>query len=152
MLTGRMGFASTGIEQWSGPVEHRTVGRAEHAVIADVDESVRQDGRKKPTHQSFGGEGTAFELSSGRVLVLKRDVASLQLEDVLLADGHSQEIRGKLSEGVLATADWLTVNHPVFCPDVRIDLREQGGVWPVVSDLGAEDDCAGLDMDEAGCA
>lgn len=139
MFTCRIGFDSTGIEQLSGPVEQMTVGRAEQAVISDFDESVRQDVLKKPTNKIFGGEGTEFELISGRFFVLKRDVAILQLEDVLIADGNSKDIRGKISEGLLATADWLTVNNPVFFPYVLIDLSEQVGFLQLVSELGAED-------------
>lgn len=140
MLTCRMGFDSTGIEQWSGPVEQMTVGRAAHAVIVDFDESVRQDGLKTPTNKIFGREGTEFALLSGRFFVRKRDVAILQLEAVLMADGHAKDRRGKRSEGLLATADGLTVNHPVFFPYVLIDLSEQVGLLPLVSARGAEDD------------
>jgi len=115
------------------------VGRAAQAVIADVDASVRQEVRQNTTHTRFGREGTAWGLSSGRFLVLKRAVALLQREDALRADGHSQDIRGKISAGLLATADWLTGHDPVLFPSVRIDVRDQGGFLQWVSELGWED-------------
>lgn len=152
MVPGRLGGDSPGSEPVSGPVEPRTVGRAEHAVIADFDASVRPDVRKKTTHNRFSRAGTAWDLRSGRFRVLKSDVAILQLEEARLADGTSNAIRGKLADGVLATADWRTVNAPVLVPDVRIDLSAQVGFVQVVSALGLEDDGAGRDVDEAVCA
>lgn len=139
MVPGRMGCDSTGSEQWSGPVEQMTVGRAEQAVRSDVDESVRQAVLKQTTNKLFGCEGTELDLISGRFLVRKRDFAILQREDALLADGHSKDLRGKISAGVLATADWLTVNAPVLFPDVLIDLSAQVGCLQLVSELGWED-------------
>jgi hypothetical protein len=129
-----------GTEYFSGPVEHMSVPRAQDAVIAHFDESVRQHVLKKPTHTLFGRAGRACDLISGRFLVLKRDVAILQREEALMADGHSNDIRGKISEGVFATADWLTVHHPVLFPYVLIDVREQVGFFQLVSERGAEDD------------
>jgi hypothetical protein len=140
MFPGRLGGESTGSEPWSGPVEHMTVGRAEQAVISDVDASVRQDVLKKTTHKLFSREGTELDLISGRCLVLKSDFAILQLEDALIADGHSKDIRGKISEGWLATADWLTGHDPVLVPYVLIDLRAPVGFLQLVSELGLEDD------------
>ena len=116
-----------------------TGGRAEQAVISDFDESVRQDVLKKTTNKLFGSEGTEWGLISGRFLVLKSDLAILQLEDALSADGNSKDIRGKISEGVLATADWLTVHDPVLFPSLLIDLSEQVGFVQLVSELGLED-------------
>ena len=139
MFPGRLGCESTGSEQLSGPVEQMTVGRAEQAVISDFDESVRQDVLKKTTNKLFGSEGTELGLIGGRFLVLKSDVAILQLEDALIADGNSKDIRGKISEGLLATADWLTVHDPVLFPYVLIDLSEQVGFFQLVSELGLED-------------
>lgn len=139
LLPGRLGCASTGSEQLSGAVEQRTVGRAEQAVIADFDESVRQDVLKKTPNKLFGSEGREVGLISGRFLVLKSDLAILQLEDALIADGNSKDSRGKLSEGVLAPADWLTVHDPVLFPDLLIDLREQVGFFQLVSERGLED-------------
>jgi hypothetical protein len=149
---GRLGCDSPGREPWAGPVAPMTVGRAEQAVISDVDASVRPDGLKKPTHTLFGREGPAWGLSSGRCLGLTRDVAILPLEDARMADGHSNDLRGKISEGVLAPADWLTGHDPGLCPDVLIDVSDQVGFLPWVADLGWEDSCAGRDVDEEVCA
>jgi len=79
-------------------------------------------------------------LIRGRFLGLKGDVAILQLEEALIADGNSNDIRGKISAGWLATADWLTVNHPGFFPYVLLAVSEQGGCVSLVSERGAEDD------------
>jgi len=69
-----------------------------------------------------------------------------------MADGHSQESRGKLSAGWLAPADWLTVHAPVLLPDGRIDVRDQVGFLQWVSALGVEASGEGRDVDEAGFA
>jgi len=129
-----------------------TGGRAEPAVIADVDAAVRQDVLQKATPTLFGSEGTDLGLISGRCLGRKRDVAILQREDALRADGHAKESRGTIAEGLRATADGPTVHDPVLCPDVRRDLSAQVGFCQLVSDLGLEAYGEGLDVDEDVCA
>ena len=128
----RRGGDRTGRAPVSGPVAPMTGGRAAPAVRSDVDASVRQDVRKKPTHTRVGREGTDVGWISGRCLVLKRDVAILPLEAALMAAGHSQARRGKIADGWLATADWRTGHDPVLCPDVRIDVSAPGGFVQVV--------------------
>jgi len=55
--------------------EHLPVPRAEEAVRADVDASVRQHVLQKPTHARLGRHRSGSSLSSGRFLILKRDLA-----------------------------------------------------------------------------
>src|SRR5262249_40594249 len=111
-----MGCTRTGPQQLAGPVEQRTVARTEQSVISHFDESVGQDRQKKLTDKPFSSYCREFELSRGRVFVLERNFALLQAEDAVIAEANSQDVRSKVSEGCLATADGLTVHDPVFVP------------------------------------
>src|SRR5713226_4864709 len=71
-------FDRTGPQQRSGLGEQRTVAGAQQAIIADFDESIRQDVLQETTDELFGTHRTVARLRRGRVLVLKRDVAFLE--------------------------------------------------------------------------
>ena len=118
-------WGSSGSKQCSGSVEQMTVGRAEQAVIAYFDESVWEHMLKKTTDKLFGTHRRACDLRSGRIFVRASDVAILQREDAVIADGHPQDGRSKRAEGVLAIADGLRVHDPVFGPYVLVDAREE---------------------------
>lgn len=146
---GRSGCDSPGLAPWSGPGEHMPGGRAAPAVLSDVDDAVRPDGRKKPTPTICGRQGTACARSRGRCGVLTRDVALRPRAAVLRADGHATARRGQIAAGWLATADGRTVNQPVCCPAGRSDVSAPGSVWPWVAARGAADDGEGRDLAEA---
>jgi len=103
---------------------------------------------KKTTQKLFSGQGTGFALGRGRVLVLKRDVAIFQRENAVVADGNAKDIRRKIAEGVLATADGLTVYDPVNLPYGLIDKREEVGLFQLVSELGSEEHRQRFDVAE----
>jgi hypothetical protein len=123
-----MGLGGSGSEQGVGSVEQRTVGRAEQAVIAYFDESVREHVLQKTTDKLVGRPRAGFPLRSGCLLVLERDMALCKREDAVVADGHAKDVRSKVSEGVLATADRHTVHDPVLLPYVLIDARAQSSL------------------------
>jgi len=120
---------------------------AQEAVIAHLDESVRQDVLQKPADELFGTHRTARELLGCRILILKRDGAILKLEDALIADGHAKDVRSEVSEGFLATADGLAVHDPVLAPGALIHAGEQGGLFQVIAELGPEDHGEGLHVE-----
>jgi len=147
-FTGCKGFDPTGAEPFPGLIEPVTVRRAQQPVISHLHESVRQPVLEKATKKLFGRDRAGVDLIGGRFLVLKRDLALVQLENPVMADGHAKDVRSQISQGVLASADGLTVNDPVFFPDLVTDEREQIGLFQVISDLGAEHHRQGLDRDE----
>jgi hypothetical protein len=121
LLTAGLGFDGTAAEPLSGPLEPMTVRRAEQAVIAHCDASVREPGLEKPPHARLGRQRRSFDLIRSRCLVLEGDCARCQLEEVVMADGHPEDVRGQIAKGLLATVDRLTVHDPVLWPNVRLD-------------------------------
>jgi hypothetical protein len=93
VVTCGIGFDGAGTEEFSSPGEHMTVGGAEQAVIAHLDESGGQHVLQKPTNKLFSRQRTGFDLIGGRFLVLKGDVALLQRKDAVVADGHPKDVR-----------------------------------------------------------
>jgi len=138
----------SGSKQGSGPGEQRAVLGVEQAVRADFDQSIWQDVLKKTTQKLFSGQSTSCALSRGRFLILKRDAAIFQHENAVVAEGNAKDGRRKRAEGVLATADGLTVYDPVDLPYGLIDEREEVGLVQLVSELGSEEHRQRLDVDE----
>ena len=132
-----MAFDRTGPEQLSGLCEPLTVAGAQQAVIADVDEAMRQHGLEKPPHALRGSPRPHFALRRGRCLGLKGARAVCQREPAVMADGHPENRRGQLSKSLLATADRRTVHGPSLVPYGLIDAWEQGGLVQSVSELRA---------------
>ena len=115
------------------------MARTEQSVIAHFDESVGQDMLKKTPDKLFSTHRRAFDLSSSRVFVLESDLARLQPEEAVIADGNSQDVGSKISEGLRATADGHTVHDPVFVPYLLVHEGEESGLLQLLSDLGSEE-------------
>ena len=143
------GLGRRGSEQCSGPGEQRPVLGVAHAVRADFDTSIGQDVLKKTPPKLFRGQSTSCALSRGRFLLLKRDVAIFQCENAVVADGHAKDVRRKIAQGVLTTADGLTVDDPVDLPYGRIDEREEVSRVPLVSELGSAEPRQRCHVEEA---
>jgi hypothetical protein len=141
-----------GTAECSRPVEHMTVGGAEPAVIAHLDEAGRQPVLQKTANQLFGRQRTGFELVGGRGLVLNGDVALLPREEAVGADGHPNDVRRQRSHGFFPTAHRFPVNAPVRVPDLGLHARDQVGLVPVVSDLGPAQPRQRLDVDQTSVA
>ena len=94
---------------------------------------------QEPANELFGGDGAELDLVGGRFFVVESDLAVLELEDAVVADGDAEDVRGEVFECCLAAADGLGVDHPGFRPDSLIHLIEQPGLFQLVSELGAEE-------------
>src|SRR5262245_26617461 len=147
MLTCCGGFNGAGTEYGADLGEHMTIPRAQEAVIAHLDESVRQHVLKKPPNALFGSDRRGCRVIRGRVLILKRDLAIFQRDDAIVADGHANDVRGQIAKGVLATADGLAVHDPVLAPGALIDEREQLSLMQLRSELSTEEHGQGFDVD-----
>ena len=85
----------------------------------------------------------------GRGLIGAREVAICQREEVLVADGHAQAVRGQIPEGCRATADGLAVHDPVLVPAGRIHAGAPRSLVPVIAELRSDEQGEGRDMDQA---
>ena len=82
------------------------------------------------------------------VLITKGDLAVFEFEDAVVAEGDSEDIGGKISEGSLAAADGLTANDPILLPGQRRDLAIERCFLEGVAELGTEDIGQGLNGDQ----
>ena len=64
-----------------------------------------QDVLKEAADELLGGDLGSSDLTGSRVLVLEGDLAVIQREDAVVADGNSNDVRGKIFERRLAAAD-----------------------------------------------
>jgi len=147
--TGGVGGARAGPEYVWSPGAPMTVCRAQEAVIAHVDASVRPHVREEPTHARVGGHRTDAELSRGRCLVLQGDLVLCPRAEAMVAEGHAKAVRGEICAGCLACADGRAGHDPIRVPDRCVHPRAPGGLVPWRSARGSADHGQGRDVDQA---
>ena len=77
-----------------------TMGRAEQAVVTELDEARREDVLEEATDELLGGDGATFELVSGRLFVRESDLAIMEMAEAVVAEGHAKDVRGEILEGL----------------------------------------------------
>ena len=95
---------------------------------------------KETTDELFGGEGGKSGRRGGRVFVFEGDAVVFDVEDAVVANGNTKDVRREIFEGNLAATDRLTVNHPGFGPYSGMDYGKQLSLLQEVTQLCAEDD------------
>jgi len=117
----------------------------EEAIVADLLEAVGQDMLQKAADELRGREGGEFLSFGLAILITKSDLAVLEFEDPVVAEGHAEDIGGEIFQGGLAAADRLTINDPILVPDLREHLGVEGSFLEGVAELSAEDFAQSLD-------
>jgi len=107
---------------------------------------------QQSTHALLGRQRRGLRPMRGRVLLWERDGASFPREDGRGADGHAQAVRGQIPAGVRTPADGLAGHAPVLGPAVRIPTGAPRRLWQGISELCAEAQGEGRDMEQAGWA
>jgi hypothetical protein len=90
------------IEQLPGLVKQMPVRGCEQAIVTDFDEAFGQNVLKEAADELFGRDGRVSGLIRGRILVGKSDLAILEGEDAVIADGDAKDVRGEVFESSLA--------------------------------------------------
>lgn len=147
---GGVGGARAGPAYVWSPGAPMTGCRAQAAVIAHVDASVRPHVRAEPTPARVGGHRTDADLSRGRCLVLTGDLVLCPRAEAMVAEGHANAVRGEICAGVVAGADGRAGHDPILVPDRGVHPRAPGGRVPWRAARGAADHGQGRDVDQAG--
>lgn len=71
---------------------------------------------KKAADELLSRYGADLGLSRRRFLVFKGDPSVVELEDPVVGDGHSKDVRSQVLESFQSTADGFRVDDPVFLP------------------------------------
>src|SRR5450432_2013383 len=87
----------------------------------------------------LGRDRATLELGGGRLFVGESDLTILELPHAVVADGHAEDVRSEILEGLRAGAHRLGMDHPVFTPDAGCDLSEERSLAQGITKLGAED-------------
>jgi len=99
---------------------------------------------EEATDELLGGHRDGFHAAGLGITVAKRDMTVLERDDVSVADGDREDIRGQVLNGCLAAADGDDVHHPILFPEVRRDLIEKAGSFQQIAEFAAEDLGQGL--------
>jgi len=102
--------------------------RATQAVIPDLDTGVRQDVRAEPADAFCGSDGADLESPARGVVGGEGAPAIFESEEAVVAERHTQEVRGPGLEGVSARAKRLTLHAPVRFPERGGDKVTHGGL------------------------
>src|SRR5215211_6157404 len=71
----------------------------------------------------FGAQGTSFFSTGLGVAIAEGHTIPCQLQDPVVANGHPENVRGQILQGVQTRADRFTVHNPLLLPDLRRDAR-----------------------------
>jgi hypothetical protein len=123
-----------------GLIEQMTVGRRKQTVITDFDEMVRQDVLEETANKLLGREGREFDLLGGRILEGESNLTILQRENAVVRDGDAKDVRSEIFEGSFSRSDRLTMNDPVFLPDLLIKEVVEIGLFEQIPELATEED------------
>jgi hypothetical protein len=99
---------------------------------------------QEPSDKLRGGQRAGTRGVGFGVAVAESDLAVFETEDVSIADGHAEDIRGEVLQSMLSGTDGDYIHDPVLPPSLWIDLIEKGYFFEQVTELGPEDFGKGL--------
>jgi hypothetical protein len=82
-----------------------TIPGTHQPVIPHLDESLRQHVLQESPYEFFGTHSPCCLSIARRLFVLESDPVMLQLQDPLVADRDSEDVRPQILEGCLSAAD-----------------------------------------------
>jgi len=91
---------------------------AEEPIVTNLDEAFRQDVLQKAVNELFCRQGTTFFCAGLSGAVAKRDAVIFQLEEAVVANGNSENVRGQILQGMQASADRFTMHNPLLLPNI----------------------------------
>jgi hypothetical protein len=95
---------------------------------------------KKSADEFFSSKGREPDAISRRLLVLESDSALFKLQDSVVADGDSKDVRREILECGFPRSNWFQVDYPLLLPYAFVDSRKEAGLLQLISNLRAEDD------------
>ena len=105
---------------------------SEDAVVADVDEAVREDMLGIAPHELHPADGHLLDLAViAVVLILEGDILVIHGKDARVSDGHAVGIAGEILQRALRSADrTLCIDHPrlgkALGPNCTRDFSDRG--------------------------
>ena len=107
--------------------DHFSQGGAEEAIITDLDEAFGQNMLQEAMNEIFSTQRARSFHSGLRVPITKRDLVVFQLQDAVIANGHSEDVGCKILQGSQARSHFFTMHDPLLLPhfgrDPRITIR-----------------------------
>lgn len=116
-----------------------SIAGTKEAIIAHFDESTGEDMLQETADECFNGQGAEFGLASFGILVAKGHFAIFQFQDVVVADGHPENICGEILHGGLSIADRFAVHDPFLFPDRFGNVLEEISFSQSIPELGSKD-------------
>jgi hypothetical protein len=120
----------------------------EEAVVADLNEALRQNMLQETANELLGSEGANPGLTCARFSVAECDLPMVQLEDTLVTDGHSKDVGSQILQGSHPITDRLTVNDPILLPGFRGNQGKEFCLLQSITELGPKEDGQWLDVNQ----
>jgi len=73
-----------------------TITGAEQTIVTHLDEAWREDVLQEAADELFSGDRTTLNLIGGRFFISESEVAVLQFEEAIVADGDAKDVRRKM--------------------------------------------------------
>jgi hypothetical protein len=95
---------------------------------------------KKSADEFFSSNRREPDAISRRLLVLESESALFKLQDSVVADGDSKDVRREILECSFPRSNWFQVDYSLLLPYAFVDSRKEAGLLQLISNLRAEDD------------
>src|SRR6266496_1232146 len=90
----------------------------EEAIVADLHKAFGQDMLQETMDEVFCSQGTTFFCTRVGGAVAKRDSATFQLEETVVAQGDAENVRGEILQRIETGAHAFTMDDPILLPNV----------------------------------
>lgn len=126
-------------------IEHFSAGRAQEAVVSDLDEPLWEHVLKESAEELCGRKSPARPLAGRAVLESERDRSIVERFDAVGGDGNPTEGGSEGLDDLVTGSDRCTVSHPVLFPHLGRSMIEQPSVGQRLLELASEECGEGAD-------
>ena len=115
------------------------VAGAGESIVSHFDKTTGEDVLQETANEFFSGQGAELGLTSFGIFVSKGHFAIFQFQDVVVADGHPEDVSGDVLHCGSPIADRFAVHDPFLLPDVFWNIVEKIGLSQSIPELGSKD-------------
>ena len=98
-------------------VQASSPGRGEETIVADLHEVFGQDMLQEAMDELMSSEGAMFFRTGLGVAITKGHTVILELEETVVAEGNTKDVRRQVLQGIETGTHRFTVDNPVLLPD-----------------------------------
>jgi hypothetical protein len=124
------------------------VAGAEESIVAHLDKTKGEDVLQETANEFFSGQGAELGLASIGIFVSKGHFGIFQFQDVVIADGHPENVSGDVLHCGPPVADRFAVHDPFLLPNRFGNVVEEISLSQSIPELGSKDPGEGFHREQ----